>query len=151
MATTPARQVDRTVRAPSKYIAEDIFIYEVNFLAVAPGAAPTSTLFIEADSDFELIKLCQMTDIAGAAQTEGTRIIPNADILIQVAGSGRQLSNVAVPIGNIFGFGDLPFILPSPRIFPSQSTLTFTFTSREAAITVNTRLALIGRKKFKAT
>jgi hypothetical protein len=148
MANNPSQQTIRQPAQRSKYVAEDIFIYEVNFLAVAPGAAPLSTLFIEADSDFELIKLCQMSDVAGAAQTEGTRIIPNADLLIQVAGSGRQLSNIAVPVGSMFGFGDLPFILPSARIFPSQSTITFTLTSREAALTLNVRLALIGRKKF---
>jgi hypothetical protein len=132
----------------NKYIAEDIFIYQANFLAITVAGQQIQNIIVEADSDFELIKLAQMSDNAGAAQTEGTRIIPNVDLLIQVAGSGRQLMTAPCPIGALFGYGDLPFILPSPRIFPSRTTITLTVTSREAAITPNVRLSLIGRKKF---
>jgi len=137
-------------QAPQKvYAGEDFFTYEADFLAVANGvSAPQQTITIQADSDFELLKLAQFTDVAGASEAEATAIIPLATLLIQVGSSGRNLMNNAVPIGNLFGSGRIPMVLPRGRIFQAQTIITLTYANYSAATTYNTRLSFIGRKLY---
>ncbi len=135
----------------SKYSGEDYFVYEVDFLAVAAATtAPQQTLTIQADSDFELLKLLQTSDIAGAAETLSTLVVPLATINIQVGNSGRFMSSNPVPIGSFFGYGGIPIVLPRGRIFAAQTTLTLTYANYSAATTYNTRLSFIGRKLYLA-
>jgi hypothetical protein len=80
-------------------------------------------------------------------QTQATRTYPLVDILIVPSDTSAQFSQVAVPVTSMFGDGANPFVLPAPRLIPAQSSLTFTFTNRDAANT-NVRLQLIGVKKY---
>jgi hypothetical protein len=136
--------------APQKvYAGEDFFVYEADFLAVAAAtSAPQQTITIQADSDFELLKLSQVSDIAGAVETEATAVLPLATLLIQVGSSGRNLMINPVPIPNLFGSGRIPMVLPRGRIFQAQTTITLTYTNYSAATTYNTRLSFIGRKLY---
>jgi hypothetical protein len=113
----------------------DFFSYTTGRQAVAPAATVVSNILIQADSAFEIIKLVGYADVAGAAETANTRVIPNALILITDTGSGRQLMSAAVPYGSLFGAGEMPFIWP--RI-----------TSFEAANTNNIAITLVGNKIF---
>lgn len=124
------------------------YVYEVQTLALPVGGNSTDSINIESDADFWWIKAAYFADIAGAAQTEATRIIPNVDVQIVDTGSGRQLLNGNIPIPSIFGQGSLPFVMPLPQVFKANSVVRVDFTSREAAITPNIRLALIGYKDF---
>ncbi len=131
-------------------INEDFFIYEVDFLAVAAGAqAPQGTIQIQADSQFEWLKAAQFSDIAGAAETESGAVIPLATIQINDGTSGRNLFSNAVPIGNVFGSGRIPFVLPRGRIFQPTSIITVTVANYSAATAYNIRLSFIGRKLFR--
>ncbi len=126
----------------------DFYVYEVETIAIAVGASTNDTISIEADSDFILQKLTYAADIAGASQTESTRIIPNVLLQITDTGSGRQLMQDPIPIPSFFGTGQLPFILPNPRLFMRNSTIQIAFTSFEAAVTPDVRLAFIGYKVY---
>jgi hypothetical protein len=127
---------------------KDFFIYSTGRIAIAPAAAISANIAIQADSDFELLKLAFSCDVAGAAITNNTYPIPNATLLITDSGSGRQLSNIAVPIEAFIGVGKEPFILPMPRIFSARSNIQLTLTSFEAANTDNISINLIGNKIF---
>lgn len=137
---TPNQANERFVR--------DFFSYTTGRQAVAPAATVVSNILIQADSAFEIIKLVGYADIAGAAETANTRVIPNALILITDTGSGRQLMSAAVPYGSLFGSGEMPFILPRPKIVAPRSTLQISITSFEAANTNNIAITLVGNKIF---
>lgn len=133
------------------YRYRDFFVYQVDFLALAAGATATGTFTVQADSDFIWEKATYLADIAAAAVTHDVQIVPLVTILITDTGSGRQLMNSAVPIPNLFGAGELPFIVPRPRQFRSQSTVSVQVTSYVAAgTTYNLHLSLIGEKGFWA-
>jgi hypothetical protein len=126
----------------------DFYIYEARAAAIATGASVNDVINIEADSDFILQKLTYSADIAGVAQLESTRIVPNVSVQIVDTGSGRQLMQNPIPIAAFFGSGELPFILPNPRLFMRNSTIQIAFTSFEVAITPNIDLAFIGYKIY---
>lgn len=124
------------------------YTYEAQVLAIAAGGNGNDQINIESDSDFVWIKAAYMADIGGAAQTEATRVIPNVDVQIIDTGSGRQLLNGNIPIPSLFGHEGLPAVLPIPQVMKANSIVRIDFTSREAAITPNIRLAFIGYKDF---
>lgn len=131
-----------------KYNAFDFFIYEVDFSALASGASQTNSFTIQQEADFLLTKITLQADIGAAGQTESTRVIPLATIMINDTGSGRNLMSSAVPLANIFGTGGLPFILPRQRLFVASSVVNITLTNFGAANTYNIRLSFIGEKAF---
>ncbi len=131
-----------------EYRRRDFYTYESETVALGVGLSSNDVINIEADSDFILQKLTYQADIAGAAQTDGTRVIPNVLVQLIDTGSGRQLMQNPIPIPNIFGIGAIPFILPNPRLFMRNSTIQIAYTSFEAAITPTVRLSFIGYKVY---
>lgn len=128
----------------------DFFVYVAEVIDLAPGASQTDIVNVQADSDFILDKMAVSADIAGAGQTEATRVIPLATLLINDTGSGRNLQSDPMDINSVAGNGQLPFVLTQPRVFTANSSIQFTFTNFDAADTyANLRLALIGRKVFQ--
>lgn len=127
----------------------DFYVYAINFAALAAAAANTGAIQIQADSDFELQKLSFFADIAAAAQTEATRVIPLVTLQITDTGTGRQTFNTEIPIGAIMGDGRIPFILPTTKIFSANASVAFSVTNYSAATAYNLRLCLIGAKLFR--
>lgn len=119
------------------------------FSAVAAGAQATQQLTIQSDADFEWVYGAYQYSLAFAAFTESTRPIPNSSVVIQDQGSGRQLSNAAVPVENLFGMPWQPFELPLSKVFKANSTLAAILTNNDAAVaTGRLYLSLIGYKIF---
>lgn len=131
------------------YRVKDFFVYEIDFSSIAAGASQTASFIVQADSDFLWYAGAVHADLAAAAQTSSTIVIPLASVLITDTGSGRQLMNQAVPLVNIFGNGQLPFVLPRERIFVANSTVTVQVNNFSAASTYGLRLSFIGEKGFK--
>lgn len=131
-------------------IATDFFVYQFPLITVAPAAQGTANLNIQADSNFSLQKLTYFADIAAAAQTDSSRVVPLITLQLTDTGSGRNLFSTEVPVPSIFGEGNLPFILTRPKEFSANSTITVTVTNFDAAVTYNLRLSLIGQKLFYA-
>lgn len=138
---TPPRQQQRTVK--------DFYVYQEDFSGLAAGASQTGNVNIQADSDFVVQKLAYAADIAGAAQTDSGRVIPLVTVLITDTGSGRQLMESSVPIPSLFGTGELPFILPQPKLFLARSTINVTVANYSNATTYNLRVSFIGYKVFR--
>jgi hypothetical protein len=132
---------------PQKRITESFFTYTLNFLALAGATTVTNTLSFEAQTDFRWIKACFFADIATAVQTDSSLVVPLVTILMS-EGSGEQLSNIALPLNSIFGYGKDPFILPISRIFLGRSTINVQATNLTAATTYNLRLCFIGAKIY---
>jgi len=131
-------------------------VYEAQCLALAASASVTDIVQIEADSSFILQKLAFHTPapagtvLAASALglVDGQRIVPNVGIVITDTGSGRQLMPAPIPIPSLFGTGQLPFILPNPRLFMRNSTIQVTFTNLDATNAYTVRLAFIGYKVY---
>lgn len=138
-----------TVQTPAQKRVLKFYTYTVTSLALAAAGIANPSLQIEANSDFWLHKMTYFADIAAAAQTQSTQVIPLVTILINDTGTGENLMNAAVPINSIMGMGgSLPFILPYPRKIAANSTLQITLTNFSAATTYNLRLAFIGVKDY---
>lgn len=135
-------------KAPSKII-KDFYTYEEDFSALTSGTSASGNINIQADSDFVLQKLTYFADIAAAAQTADGRVIPLITILITDSGSGRNLMESALPVSSIFGTGELPFILPQPKLFLARTTITAAVSNFSAATDYNIRLSFIGYKVFR--
>lgn len=138
-----------TPNAPRVQYVEDWFTYEITAAALAAGGTFNGNIQILADSDFRLTKLSGFADIAGAAQTDSSRVIPLVTVNIVDTGSGRSLMSAAVSWGELVGYGPLPFILPVPRIFKARTNIAVTLTNFSAATVYNLRLAFMGSKIFQ--
>lgn len=124
------------------------YVHQASFAGLAAAAQATTEIKIEADSDFYVYKLVYFADLAAAAQTDSTRVIPLVNVLVTDGGSDRQLMRQPVPVPSIFGTGEIPFILPSPHVFRASSTLSVAVTNFSAAQTYNLVLSFVGFKKF---
>lgn len=131
------------------YINYDFFTYEVDFFNLAAAQTQTNNFTVQAEADFLLSKVTLIADLDGAAVTDAARIVPLCTILINDTGSGRNLSNIAMPIANMFGSGGLPFILPRQRVFLARSVVNITLANYSDATTYNLRLSFIGEKAFR--
>lgn len=134
------------IKAP-QYVQE-YSAYAVSFAALAPGTTQNGAIQIQADSAFRWYSATLYATIANAAFTRQAQPVPSVNVQIVDTGSGRQLFSQAVPVPSVFGYGDLPFILPVPREFKERSSVQFTVANFDAAVTYNLTLVLIGAKLF---
>lgn len=124
------------------------YTHQAAFSGLAPAASDSKEIKIDSDSDFVVVKLAYFADIAAAGQTDSSRVIPLVNVLITDSASDSQLMKAPVPVPNIFGTGQIPFILPAPHVFRASGTISVAVTNFDAANTYNLTLSLIGYKKF---
>lgn len=124
----------------------DPFSYNAIFASIAPGISANYNINIQQDADF----LIQAT-MAEARNTTGAVLVavPNAVVLITDGGSGRQLMDTDVPIGNLFGNGQFPFVWPQPKVIAARSTLVIRVTNNDATLTMSFKLTFAGVKLFQ--
>lgn len=128
----------------------EFYVFVSKRVAVAQGAsAVTDLIQLQADADFIIEKLCYHADIAGAAMTDSSRVVPNITILLTSTSSGKGLMNIAMPVSSLFGTGQEPFILPKPYYLTGNSTIQIQYNSNEAVNAVNMQISFIGRKVFR--
>ncbi len=127
----------------------DFYVYDLDFAALLNTTTQQNNLTIQTDSSFIWMLGTYQADIAGAAQTESTVVVPNVTVQIQDASSGRQLFSAPVPLSSVFGIpGQPPYVLPICRFFRANTQLTVTLTSYEASVDYNIRLQLHGMKRY---
>jgi hypothetical protein len=128
---------------------QDFFVYEVDFSAAVllAGVTTSGNIAIQADSDFKLLKMCYFADSDNT--TDASRVIPAVQCTITDQGSGRMLMNQPVPISSIFGTGQIPFIMPVPRIFTARSIIVVSVTNF-ATSAVALKLSFIGAKILRS-
>ena len=127
----------------------DIFFQELDFAAVAAAATPQASFTVQNDANWLWQGGSYIADVAAAAVTDSTRVIPLVSCTILDQTSGRQLMQANTPIVNIFGTGEMPFWLPTPRFFRANTQVTFNLLNFSAATTYNLKLTLIGTKFYK--
>lgn len=138
---------------PVSRLRRDFFVYELDFLNLAPGDSATGHIQIQADSDFELQKLTffavRLTENASDSLiTESSRPLPLASIQITDSGTGRSLFSKPVPIPSIMGDGRIPFILPTTKVFTKNASVVVVVNNFSRITTYDLRLSFIGTKIF---
>jgi len=126
------------------------FVYQTpNVAALAAAGNAQAVIPFDTDSNFVWQKMAVFCDIAGAAQTDSTRVLPLVTVQITDSGNSQGFMNAAIPIPSIFGDGRLPFVLPGPQAVRPGASFTFAFVNYSAATAyANLRVALIGVKRF---
>jgi len=130
----------------------DFFTYELDFASLpsVTGNTAQASFTVQADSNFLWQQAAFFADIAAAAQTDSSRVIPLVSCVITDSSSGRQLSSSAVPLTSLFGNGQLPYILPTPRFFRAQTQVNVSLLNFAVVnTTYNLKLSFIGTKFFK--
>lgn len=109
------------------------FIYTSGPLAVpaAIGGVINGTIAIANDYNFELNYITIMTTQAGVIVLNWGGLIT-----IQWTGTGQSISNAAVPVDAFAGNGQLPYVLPEPRMLNSNTSVTLTVANNVAVATV---------------
>lgn len=126
------------------------YSYSLTSGVIAAGATATDSVTVESDSDFILTKMSYFaTNGAGAALTWNSRIVPLVRIQLRDTGSGRNLLDANQPIPNLFGTGEIPFILPTMLRIKANSVLRADFVSFEAADSRLVDLSLVGFKEYR--
>lgn len=122
----------------------DVMYYATNAQALSSGNPSVNTLIqIDSGVDFYWVASTYQTDIAGAAQTESSVVIPLVNVIINDTGSRKNLQNIAFPISSIAGPGERPYRLIRPRLFRASSTINFTWTSIVAGGTTYANLFFV--------
>jgi len=154
MATSSfgAGRISQPARAASDggaMMRRDYFAYAINFFGLGAGQAQNGAIQIQSDSDFEAQKLSFFADIAGAPQTADARVLPLVSLQITDTGTGRQIFSTDIPIPATMGDGQIPFILPTTKIFSANASVAFLVTNYAAATAYNVRLVMHGAKLFR--
>lgn len=140
--------VQRQQQAENR-VATDFFVYNAIIATLTAGTTQTANIQIQADSDFEIQKLTALVMNLNTAPDVNTHV-DNISVLITDTGTGRQLSDIAVPIQNMFGTAQLPFILPNTKIMKARSILAIQVSNAMTAYDyANIKLSFIGRKIFR--
>ena len=121
------------------------FTYTMLFSGVASAANATAQLQIDAASDFLVVGQ------SFNAVDDVTTLAVSSAALIQIndSGSGTTLWNIPTPIPNLFGTAQLPFLLPMPRLFTANATMTGTLNNQTTANATSFYLSFHGIKIWK--
>lgn len=127
----------------------DYFVYTALTGSLAAAAAATVNVAISADALFFLTGLTYFSQLAGAVQTDSSRVLPLITIQVTDTGSGRQLFSAATPIPSLMGDGGKIYRLIHPRYFRPSTTIQVVATNFSAATTyTETYLSFIGFKIY---
>jgi hypothetical protein len=127
------------------------FVYQTPSVAsLAAGASSgAQTIQFDNNSMFTWLRTTIVADLAGAAQTNSTIVIPLVTVQITDTGNGMSFMNAPIPATALCGWGELPFILPIPQFIQPNASYSFTFANYSAGTTyLNLRMQLIGFRTF---
>lgn len=123
----------------------DVCWYATRVQNLANGGRPQSTLQIDQAVDFYWIATTLQADVAGAAQTESSQLIPTVHVTVQDSASQKNLQNIRLPVTSFAGPGERPYRLVEPRMILANSTLVFLWRSFDTTNTyANVYLVLHG-------
>jgi hypothetical protein len=127
------------------------FVYQTPIISsLAAGAASTVTIQYDNNSVFTWLRSTVVADLAGAAQTNSTIVVPLVTLQITDTGNGMSFMNAPIPLSAIAGTASLPFILPTPQFIQPNASFQFAFVNYSAATTyLNLRFQMHGFRTFQ--
>lgn len=117
--------------AAQGYVNMNFFALNRFFAAVAPGVVPPQNFQVPNNLDYLLYY------INGNVNEPAGTFIPNPDFDINLSdnSTGWLFSDQAVHWGQIVGTAERPFILPEPKLIPSNSSVDINLTNNTAGTT----------------
>jgi len=145
-----ANRLGMSNRKAQQMFMLDPFTFNINFQPLAASNTATDQFITQADSGFAIVKTCftisSNVDVFVANISDVPKFAPQV-ITLSDSGSGRDLSNSAVAINNLFGTAERPFIWSRPKVLDPNSTFTARIQNL-VATAFNIRLAFHGFKIF---
>lgn len=140
------------IKASGRYGARDFFTYTIRVQNLAPLGTTPGQFTIDANCDFLWEKATFFPqDNTPTDYTADSAPVPNLTVVITDTSTGRNLMNVPVPAASLFGSGQLPFILPMPKLFKARATVQLLAANNSSAITWgNVYFNFIGTQLFLA-
>lgn len=106
------------------YTSKNFFVYEVfTTSTLTSGSSTTVNFTTDGDSDFFWTKLNAFANVADDGTTYSAQELPGVTALINNTTSGRNYSTAAVPLPNIAGTAQFPFILPQITFIPAKANI----------------------------
>jgi hypothetical protein len=141
-----AGQKPNRVFVPKRYA---VLFSSTDSTAIAPAATQTKQINISANGDFFLTRFLFAANIANAAQTYNSLVVPQLRIQITDSGSDEQFCNQSCDISSVASLSVLSDTgggcdEPYPRVISGRSTVTVAITNTEAANTYNVEFILVG-------
>jgi len=131
------------------YASRNFFVYESDTLvALNTGAGANLTFNIAGDSDFFWTKFSAFALVGGVATLRNADQLPAVTMLLVNTTTGRQYSSSAVPLPNIAGTAELPFILPQITMWQRKSTIQVQLQNVGNVNYSNLYLSFMGIKAF---
>lgn len=137
----------------SRIVGKDIFTYSFVFpiLEFTPGITLSKFINIENNSQFLWTKATFFARINDSdALTVQTRVIPQVTFQWRDTSSSQQIFNTPVFINNFWGFGEIPMILPEPKLMEPRTSVVVEATNSHSANSYQLILSMIGIKIFRA-
>lgn len=133
-----------------RYAAKDYFTYGIRLQTLNAGGQQPGQFTVDAGWDFLWSKATMFAVDDGDAAADGGNNTPAPDltIIITDTGSGRNLSNIPIPVTSIFGTGQLPFILPTQKLFQARATVAVTVINNGVINYDDVYLNFIGTQLF---
>ena len=139
-------------RGNTPIIGKDIYTYTFIFsrAQLIPNAVLTDTINIQNDSQFLWTKATFFARIndTDAIQYQ-SRVIPQVTFQWRDTSSSQQLFNFPVFINNFWGFGEIPMILPEPKLMEPRTSVTVDVTNLHATESYDLYLSMIGIKIYR--
>jgi hypothetical protein len=133
----------------TKYAARTFFCYESDITSSLAAAATVQNSFnIAGDSDFFWTKFAAYALVGGASTTYSAQQLPAVTLLLINTTTGRQYSSTAVPLANMAGTAQFPFILPQITLWEAKSTIQINLLNEGNATYTNLHLSFLGIKAF---
>ena len=133
----------------AQYTARTFFTYESDIAAaLAAGTGAALTFNIAGDSDFFWTKFAAFALVGGAGTVYSLQELPAVTILITNTTTGRQYSSSAVPLPNMAGTAQFPFILPQITLWQKKSTIQIALQNEGSLAYSNLHLSFHGIKAF---
>jgi len=133
---------------PSLYTAATFYVYEVDTVNFLNQTSVPLTFQIAQDSDFFWTKFCAFALESSTATSRSGDQLPACTALIANTTTGRQYSSNPVPLPNIAGNAQFPFILPVMTLWAATSVIQITLFNEGDIEYSNLQLSFIGVKAF---
>lgn len=147
-AINPVSQSLLNIGVAAQQVKSDaLFVYPFEGRTIAASGQQTSTIQIQGDSVFELMRLAFMC-FQGAAFAQQT--LPPIALQLSDTGSGANLFSAPIPLHSIAygGAGLGPFDVPSARFLAPNAAITATYFNLDGANAYTVYLNMQGRKLF---
>jgi hypothetical protein len=120
-------------------------------LSLAPGASQQRTIQFDQNSSFNWLRTTYAVNIAADAEELSLLILPEVTLQITDQGSGMSFMNAPIPLYTMAGFGQLPYVLPTPQLIAPNASFIYQFANYSSGSTyINLTVQFHGYRIFNS-